>query len=240
MRITTGQYKGRLIKMPKGIRPTQDKVRKAIFDILGDIEGLSFLELFAGTGAVGIEAVSRGVKELTLVEYNRDCLLAIKKNIESLKVKNCRLYPKEAEAAIQALHKDKKVFDLIFFDPPYHNSLATPSPRGGAGVPLSAATPNPKGWIMHSGIKDCRVSRFLRDVPPSAATPNPKGWIGMPLSAAKKTLQTLCDYDILAPNGFIVVQHFKKDDLPETLGVFSLFKRKTYGDTVVSLYRKKD
>jgi 16S rRNA (guanine(966)-N(2))-methyltransferase RsmD len=63
MRITTGIYKGRVIKMPKGTRPTQDKVRKALFDIMGDIEGLSFLELFAGSGAVGIEAVSRGAAE---------------------------------------------------------------------------------------------------------------------------------------------------------------------------------
>lgn len=57
MRITTGKYKGRNMLMPKGIRPTQNKVRKAIFDILGDIEGLSFLELYAGSGAVGFEAL---------------------------------------------------------------------------------------------------------------------------------------------------------------------------------------
>jgi 16S rRNA (guanine(966)-N(2))-methyltransferase RsmD len=78
MRIISGKYKGRIIKRPKGIRPTQDKVRKALFDILQDIAGLSFLELFAGSGAVGIEALSRGIRDLTLVEYNRDCLLAIK------------------------------------------------------------------------------------------------------------------------------------------------------------------
>jgi len=164
--------------MPKGIRPTQNKVRKAIFDILGDIEGLSFLELFAGTGAVGIEAVSRGVKDLVLVEYNRDCQLAIKKNIQRLKVKNCSLYPKEADIAIEALYKEGRRFEIIFFDPPYY------------------------------------------------------------LGLAKKTLQILTRYDILAPDGFIVVQHFKKDDLPETLGVFRLFKRKTYGDSVLSFYRR--
>jgi 16S rRNA (guanine966-N2)-methyltransferase len=84
MRIISGKYKGRRIQMPKGIRPTQDKVRKALFDILGDISGLSFLELFAGSGAVGFEAVSRGAKELILVEDNRACQLTIAKNIESL------------------------------------------------------------------------------------------------------------------------------------------------------------
>jgi len=179
MRITTGKYKGRVMAIPKGIRPTQEKVRKALFDILGDIEGLSFLELFAGTGAVGFEAVSRGVKELTLVEQNRDCQLAIKKNIESLKLKACDLYPKKAEAAIKGLHQEAKLFDLIFLDPPYY---------GG--------------------------------------------------ELAKKTLQTLGAYDILAPNGLVIVQHFRKDGLPDKLGVLSLFRQSHYGDTTLSFYRK--
>ena len=94
--------------MPAGIRPTQNKVRKAVFDILGDIEGLSFLELFAGSAAVGFEAVSRGVSNLTLVEYNPECLKAIRKNIESLKLKSCSLYPKEAEDAVRSWLKREK------------------------------------------------------------------------------------------------------------------------------------
>jgi 16S rRNA (guanine(966)-N(2))-methyltransferase RsmD len=178
MRITTGQYKGRQLKVPKGIRPTQNKVRKAFFDILGDIQGLSFLELFAGSGAMGFEAVSRGVSELTLVEYNRDCLMAIKKNIASLKPKACSLYPLEAEKAVQALFKEKRNFNIIFLDPPYYKDLA------------------------------------------------------------KKALQTLSAYDILAPNGFVIIQHFKKDNLPDALGDLALFKQKAYGDTVLSFYRK--
>lgn len=179
MRIISGKYKGRVIKMPKHIRPTQDKVRKALFDILGDIEGFSFLELFAGSGAVGFEAISRGAKDLTLVEVNRDCQLAIRKNIAALESRACNLYPKETTLAIKALHQEKKQFDLIFLDPPYYEDLS------------------------------------------------------------KKTLQTLSHYDILTPYGFIVVEHFKKDSLPETLGVLTLFKQARYGDTVLSFYRKK-
>jgi len=178
MRIIAGKFKGKAVILPKGIRPTQDKVRKALFDILGDIEGLSFLELFAGSGAVGFEAASRGVAELVLVEYNRDCQLAIEKNIESLKLKACDLYPFEAEKAIKSLHRDKRRFDIIFLDPPYY------------------------------------------------------------LGVSKKALQMLGAYDILAPTGFIVVQHFKKDDLPESLGVFGLFRTAKYGDTLLSFYRK--
>jgi len=178
MRIISGKYKGRIVKMPKGIRPTQNKVRKALFDILGDVEGLSFLELFAGSGAIGFEAVSRGVRELTLVEYNRNCLLAINKNIESLKLKSCQLYPKESGEAIKKIHQDKKKFDIIFLDPPYHRGMV------------------------------------------------------------KKTLQILGAYDILAPNGLVVIQHFKKDSLPETEGDLILFRQSRYGDTILSFYKK--
>ncbi len=178
MRIISGKFKGRLLKVPGGIRPTQDKVRKAIFDILGDIEGLSFLELFAGSGAIGFEAISRGVADLTLVEYNRDCLLAIKKNIESFQPQACSLYRREAEKAIKELHGDKKRFDIIFLDPPYQKDMA------------------------------------------------------------KKTLQTLGAYDILSPYGYIVVEHFKKDNLPDAMGDLVLFKRTRYADTHLSFYKK--
>jgi 16S rRNA (guanine(966)-N(2))-methyltransferase RsmD len=178
MRIISGKFKGKEISLAKGMRPTQDKVRKALFDILGDIEGLSFLELFAGSGAIGFEAASRGVRDLTLVEYSCDCLLAIKKNIEALKLNACNLYPQEAREAITKLHKDERKFDIIFLDPPYY------------------------------------------------------------LGLSKKTLQILEAYDILAPNGFIVVQHFKKDNLPDALGDLRLFKQAKYGDTVLSFYRK--
>ena len=193
MRIIAGKYKGRTIKMPKKIRPTQDKVRKALFDILGEMEGVSFLELYSGSGAVGFEALSRGAAELALVEYDPDCVLAIKKNIEGLKVVSCRLYPLEAEKAVISFFKDKRKFDVIFMDPPYYKGLATP---------------------------------------------NLKGKVGVPLSAAKKTLQILGAYDILAPDGLLISQHFKKDSLPETAGDLKLFRQSRYGDTVLSFYRK--
>lgn len=178
IRITSGQYRSRKIIMPSGIRPTQDKIRKALFDILGDIEGLSFLELFAGSGAVGLEAVSRGVKNLTLVESNRSCLMAIEKNIEALKAGACDVLPKEALDAIKILAKENRRFDLIFLDPPYY-----------------------KDW-------------------------------------PKKALQTLVAYDILTPGGLVIAQHFKKDNLPDTLGDLALFRQYSYGDTVLSFYRK--
>ncbi|MFA5005228.1 MAG: 16S rRNA (guanine(966)-N(2))-methyltransferase RsmD, partial [Candidatus Omnitrophota bacterium] len=124
MRITTGKFKNKKLYFPRGIRPTQDKVRKAVFDILGDISGLSFLDLFAGSGAVGFEALSRGAGELVLVELNRDSVDAIKKNINILKDAPCSVIHIEAQKAVKLLHERGKTFDIIFLDPPYYKLKA--------------------------------------------------------------------------------------------------------------------
>lgn len=194
MRITTGIYKGKILRGPKVIRPTQEKVRKAVFDILGDIEGMSFLELFAGSGAVGIEAISRGAKELTLVEHNRACQKDISANIEALKIKDCILYPQETSLAIKKLHSIGKKFDIIFMDPPYDN-------------------PHTNCILDYAKIT-----------------------IG---GGVKKTLQTLSQYDILSPNGFTIVQHHKKESLPESMGDLTLCKQSRYGDTFLSFYKRR-
>ncbi len=124
MRIITGKYKGRTIKMPKGIRPTSNKVRKALFDILGDIKGLSFLELFAGSGAVGIEALSQGAKEAVFVEKNKICLNRIKENLSVMGLRPGRVMGLDVFKAIKQLHQEGKKFDIIFLDPPYFRGLA--------------------------------------------------------------------------------------------------------------------
>ena len=77
MRIISGSLKGRIIQRPKDIRPTQDKVRKALFDILGDIQDLSFLDLYAGSGAVGLEALSQGAGRVVFVEMHQECIKKI-------------------------------------------------------------------------------------------------------------------------------------------------------------------
>ncbi len=87
MRITGGQFGGRILKVPKSdaIRPTQDRVREALFNILqSDIAGADFLDLFAGSGAVGLEALSRGAKSATFVEANRRHVACLKENVAAL------------------------------------------------------------------------------------------------------------------------------------------------------------
>jgi 16S rRNA (guanine966-N2)-methyltransferase len=125
MRIITGEYKSRLLKVPKGIRPTEDRVRKALFDILGDVSGLSFLELFAGSGSVGVEALSLGAAEAVFVESQSQATLAIEANIKALGCQGrARVICQDAHRAIENMAQKGQKFDLIFLDPPYYQGLA--------------------------------------------------------------------------------------------------------------------
>ncbi|MBU1998040.1 MAG: 16S rRNA (guanine(966)-N(2))-methyltransferase RsmD [Candidatus Omnitrophota bacterium] len=166
MRITAGKYKSRIIYAPKGIRPTEEILRKAFFDILGDIEGLSFLEFFAGSGAVGLEAISRGAKDLSLVEYDPDCLAVIRKNIDSLKGSACSIYPQEAEHALRLLYASGQRFDIIFMDPPYYKGE---NPRlngmqGGSLAKKILQSLSQYDILKHRGL--IAIQHFKKDVLP--------------------------------------------------------------------------
>jgi 16S rRNA (guanine(966)-N(2))-methyltransferase RsmD len=129
MRIISGQFKGRMINVPQGIRPTEDRVRKAFFDIIGDIKDLSFLELFAGSGAMGLEALSLGAAELVFVEKDREAVKTIQDNLKSLLGQDTlrsktEVIPLDVFQAIPLLAKNGKRFDLIFLDPPYYKGIA--------------------------------------------------------------------------------------------------------------------
>jgi 16S rRNA (guanine(966)-N(2))-methyltransferase RsmD len=100
-------------------------VRKAIFDCLGDFtKGASVLELFAGSAAVGIEAVSRGAKEVVFVDSKRSCLSQIRANLESLGITAYQIYEKDSQKALDFFAGQNSRFDIIFFDPPYGMDLA--------------------------------------------------------------------------------------------------------------------
>ena len=127
MHIISGIYKGVALKAPAGIRPTEDRVRKALFDILGDMSGLSFLELFAGSGCVGLEALSQGAQNLVLIEKDRAGIHAIEGNIACLKrdldKAVIEIYQDDAMDAVSKLSKRSRRFDVIFADPPYYKGL---------------------------------------------------------------------------------------------------------------------
>jgi 16S rRNA (guanine(966)-N(2))-methyltransferase RsmD len=128
MRIIGGEYRSRIIGMPKGaeVRPTQDRVRESVFNILADVNGKRVLDLFAGSGAYGLEALSRGADHVTFVENNSRCLATIESNIESLKIPESRykVLRSSAYMVLDRLYRDEETFDLIFVDPPYHKDMA--------------------------------------------------------------------------------------------------------------------
>lgn len=128
MRIIGGEYKSRLISMPKGVdsRPTQDKVREAVFNLLSGVSGKKVLELFAGSGAFGIEAISRGARHVTFVDNNFRCTEAIKGNLQSLDIMDSKydIIRTNALSVFPRLENDEEKFDLVFMDPPYHKGMA--------------------------------------------------------------------------------------------------------------------
>lgn len=126
MRIISGTEKGRKLYTPKShnIRPALDKVKGAIFNILFDVSDLTVLDLFAGTGAIGMEALSRGAKHATFVDSGNEALTIIRKNIELCKFgERSKIFPTKVSVAIDYFAKHDQKFDLIFVDPPYLKNL---------------------------------------------------------------------------------------------------------------------
>ena len=128
MRVISGNLKGRRLSSLKGqkLRPTSDRVKEAIFDILQDqIRGQKVLDLFAGTGALGIEALSRGAKWAVFVEESTRSLSALRRNLEECRLEDrAEVLGREARAAIKILEARGDSFELIFLDPPYGKGLA--------------------------------------------------------------------------------------------------------------------
>ena len=177
MRIIAGDAKGRRLFSPKGegLRPTSDKVKEAFFNIVAPrIEGASFLDLYAGSGAVGIEAISRGAKNVVFVEKSGTHILLLKKNLS--------LFPDHHAArvfegtALHFLRKNKDTFDIIFIDPPYADGN-------------------------------------------------------------EEILQTLGCCDNISTGGLVVIEHFHKQNLPDTAGRLSLLKRYRYGGTTLTCFK---
>ena len=132
MRVIAGDFKGRRLHTARGTRtrPTADRVREALFSMLGDVSGAHVLDLFAGSGALGIEALSRGAESALFVERDERALAALRRNLEAV----------GADAAVRRqdvmrfLARPEGTYDLVFCDPPYDDA-----PR--AAAPLSEALP---------------------------------------------------------------------------------------------------
>jgi 16S rRNA (guanine966-N2)-methyltransferase len=117
MRVVAGEFKGRRLAAPRGARtrPTADRVREALFSMLGDVAGARVLDLYAGSGALGIEALSRGAASAVFVERDAQAVAAIERNLEPLEVEASV----ERADAVRWLGRAEGRFDLVFCDPPY-------------------------------------------------------------------------------------------------------------------------
>ena len=182
MRIIAGNARGRRLAAPKGmqVRPTPDRVREALFSILmANIEGAEVLDLFAGSGALGLEALSRGARHVTFAEKSRRVIEILEQNCQLFDEEQYRILSMPAQRAVEVLGDEEARFDLILLDPPYDARLLEPAlhsleerkllkpttivvceHRGNAVPPQP-----PTAWVLESTRKygDVAVSLYLRE-----------------------------------------------------------------------------
>ena len=148
IRIIGGEHRGRRLVVPDrpGLRPTPDRVRETLFNWLGQrLDGLACLDLFAGSGALGFEAASRGAARVVMVESDRPAFEALQRHRELLGARQVELVPGDALAYLAA---SRESFDVVFLDPPFRQNALAPAlerlaPRMAAGgrVYLEASAP---------------------------------------------------------------------------------------------------
>lgn len=132
MRILGGQWQGRAVSPPAGIRPMTEMVKQALFHVLGPMDGLTVLDAFAGSGQLGVEALSRGATFAAFVEKEKSNAGQIRATLKKLNVPpaSARVLAQDVLAYIP---HTKSSFDLVLMDPPYEKSLAVPAVRAAAG-----------------------------------------------------------------------------------------------------------
>jgi 16S rRNA (guanine966-N2)-methyltransferase len=183
MRIIAGVFKGRRLAPVKGrTRPTAAKVREAVFNILGSaVVGVRVLDLFAGTGALGIEAMSRGAIAAVFVEDHPEAVKALRRNLEDLGLQGqTRVWPLPVTTAVKKLAAQGERFGLALLDPPY-----------GCGTAMAA-------------------------------------------------LHALAELNLLSSGASVVVEHSRRETMPEESGRLRRTEVRRYGDTQVAFYLLED
>ena len=121
MRIIAGSRKGHTIAAPRGVdtRPTSDRVRENVFNLVGPLDGATVLDLYAGSGALGLEALSRGATRATFVEVDPDAARTIERNLDKLRLTGARVLRQNATTALAQEASAGRKYDLVLVDPPY-------------------------------------------------------------------------------------------------------------------------
>jgi 16S rRNA (guanine966-N2)-methyltransferase len=148
VRIVGGSLSGRVLRAPGGAatRPTSEKVREAVFNILGSVEGDRVLDLFAGSGALGIEALSRGAAHATFIDAARPAVIAIRGNLRDLGLEDRASVVAGDAVASAARHAPETPWRMVFIDPPYRSDLAT---RAVLALPSGCLAPDAVIVIEH-------------------------------------------------------------------------------------------
>ncbi|BEH10765.1 MULTISPECIES: 16S rRNA (guanine(966)-N(2))-methyltransferase RsmD [Geobacter] len=187
MRVVGGSARGRRLAAPRGnrVRPTADRIKEALFNILHSgmegFEGARVLDLFAGTGNLGIEALSRGCSEAVFVDSHRESVTVIRRNLDELGFGDrARIIARDALSAIDSLEREGAPFRLVVIDPPYR------------------------------------------------------------LGLADKVLGRLAESPLIAEETIIVVESAVDEVLPDLMEPLHLVDRRTYGDTALSFFRKRN
>lgn len=184
MRVVAGERKGMPLKAVAGntTRPTTDKVKESIFNIIGPFfDGGTAVDLFAGSGGLGIEALSRGAARAIFVEKDSRAFQVLQENIKKCRYEDeTELFRTDAARAVKGLMKREIVIDYLFVDPPYHKA---------------------------------EYYEFVAQ---------------------------LADAGKLSDDAIILCEHVKTLDLPKAYGEFTLTRRETYGETIISVYRKEE
>jgi 16S rRNA (guanine966-N2)-methyltransferase len=139
LRVVAGRLGGRRLVAPRGqaTRPTSDRVREALFSILGSVEGARVLDLFAGSGALAIESLSRGAAEATLVERLPGAVAAIRRNLSALEL-DAEICHEDVQEFLGRARRDSRQYDLVFVDPPYRRASGLTGWLSPAIAPLLA------------------------------------------------------------------------------------------------------
>ena len=162
MRIIAGSRKGHRIAAPKGrsTRPTGDRVREAAFNLIGPVEDAAVLDLFAGSGALGLEALSRGARRCVFAESDRDACRAIAANLEKLRLTGAVVRCRDALALVREEAAAGRAYDLVLVDPPYEE-WAGLEPRLAESLPAVLA---------HDGLLVVETDERTRPALPLAET----------------------------------------------------------------------
>ncbi len=123
MRVISGSARGLKIKAPKGLdtRPTIDRIKESLFNIIADdLYDINFLDVFSGSGGIGIEALSRGAREAAFIDFSRESVDVISENLKAARLyERAYIIKSDVFAAVSRLGREKRKFDIIFMDPPY-------------------------------------------------------------------------------------------------------------------------